>query len=744
NLILANVATHPGIRIDTCSSGGSAAPSIVSVLPANASASLDTYLFFSSNNIIESPTAGFQIVSPCTGTAPNFTNTDPLIFGGTFTETSMVPIDPRPACGSAAYSNVDPVPNGDAFFSPTTYKGAFGSVNWLDGWSFFNLPNRPGFVSSTFTCPSAADRDDSVALCGTLSADRMLYSGALYVLTCQMFVPSGITLGHSGGRDHLRLAGGCRWRRCASPDHREGRLSARKGLCDYADHLHCLQPHRVVVVVGGDGRVYRRAYRARDERQVGWAHPARQRADQRGDHRDHRGHHRENVWWHQPDRVVGLPAVRARVARRRGRGRGQRDQRHHLRRRGLRHRRRPLRGGLQRRRRLRVLRRHGERQVPVGALRGGRRLRHGPGLHWQGPVPVRHGGPEWRPLDGDRLGPRLESGRDPALAPGLLLVHLDRRRHRHWRAHGRADPRQRRHGWQVRQRHPRFPELERPPLRGLRLDAELHADAAGGVGQHFEPRLLLLLGQQHHRHGDDCVAVRSARRWLRRRGLHSRGHVDGAVNATTDLAEGSATFNPLPSATGAACTGTVDAPPNGDAFFSSVTCKGAFGSSTDNWLAGYSLLACTSKMAGSTCSGVPASNFAPLGSSVVAIGGTLTSSLALVSGTSYLLTSQLFVSSGFALNIFAGTTVYALPAASPTSAPAIVVLKGGYIVASGSATMPITFTTVLAEAALVSSATATTDSNYNAITLGERGKWGGLILLGNAPTNMPTTTEIEG
>ena len=94
------------------------------------------------------------IVSPCTGTAPAFVNTDPLIFGGTFTETSMSPIDPRPACGSAAYSNVDPVPNGDSFFSPTTYKGAFGNVNWLDGWSFFNLPNRPGFVRTSFTCPT--------------------------------------------------------------------------------------------------------------------------------------------------------------------------------------------------------------------------------------------------------------------------------------------------------------------------------------------------------------------------------------------------------------------------------------------------------------------------------------------------------------------------------------------------------------------------------------------------------------
>jgi hypothetical protein len=153
NLILANVATHPGIRIDTCSSGGSTAPSIVSVLPAS-TVSLETYLFFSSNNIIEGPTAGFTIVSPCTGTAPAFVNANPLISGGTFTETSTSPIDPRPACGSAAYSNVDPVPNGDAFFDATTYKGAFGNVNWLDGWSFFNLPNRPGFVRTSFTCPT--------------------------------------------------------------------------------------------------------------------------------------------------------------------------------------------------------------------------------------------------------------------------------------------------------------------------------------------------------------------------------------------------------------------------------------------------------------------------------------------------------------------------------------------------------------------------------------------------------------
>ena len=196
---------------------------------------------------------------------------------------------------------------------------------------------------------------------------------------------------HSGGRHHLRLAGGCRWRRCASPDHREGwtDLSTWHFYC--ADHLHCLQPHRVVVVVGVDGHE-QHGYRGRDARQVGRPHPARQRADQRGDHHDDRGHHRLHVRRHRAHRVVGHPAVRARVARRRDRGREQRDQRHHLRRRRLRHRRRPLRGGVQCGRRLRVLRRHGERQVPVGALHGRRRLRHGRGLPGQGPVPVRDDG----------------------------------------------------------------------------------------------------------------------------------------------------------------------------------------------------------------------------------------------------------------------------------------------------------------------------------------------------------------
>ena len=63
-MILANISTHPGIRIEICPQS----TDTPSTLPES-TVSLKTYLFFTSKNIIEGPTAGFSIVSPCTGTA---------------------------------------------------------------------------------------------------------------------------------------------------------------------------------------------------------------------------------------------------------------------------------------------------------------------------------------------------------------------------------------------------------------------------------------------------------------------------------------------------------------------------------------------------------------------------------------------------------------------------------------------------------------------------------------------------
>ena len=75
----------------------------------------------------------------CTGkalTAANFqsVSSSPLLAGGTFSESSLVPVEPRPACGGAAYTGtIDPAPFNDAFYDAVTYKGAFGTTNWLAG-----------------------------------------------------------------------------------------------------------------------------------------------------------------------------------------------------------------------------------------------------------------------------------------------------------------------------------------------------------------------------------------------------------------------------------------------------------------------------------------------------------------------------------------------------------------------------------------------------------------------------------
>lgn len=107
------------------------------------------YLFFTSNAILHDSSTQFLSDASC-NTADLFTafSEDPML-DGNFSEISQDPIDPRPACPSPAYSNVDPVP--DEWYVNTTFKGAFNQTNWLDGWSFLNLPTRGGFASES-TC----------------------------------------------------------------------------------------------------------------------------------------------------------------------------------------------------------------------------------------------------------------------------------------------------------------------------------------------------------------------------------------------------------------------------------------------------------------------------------------------------------------------------------------------------------------------------------------------------------------
>ena len=163
-----------------------------------------------------------------------------------------------------------------------------------------------------------------------------------------------------------------------------------------------------------------------------------------------------------------------------------------------------------------------------------------------------------------------------------------------------------------------------------------------------------------------------------------------------------ATFDPLPTTNSAMCTGTKDVP--SDAFFTTtgVNCKGAFMSPTDNWLEGWSWLDCANKLnplGTDKCTSLLPKAFNTVKTTITQIGGSYTSDLTLVEGTTYTLDSQLFMASGTTLTIQPGASVFALPVETPsTPAPSIVIEKGGKINAAGTLAKPITLTSIFAEA----------------------------------------------
>lgn len=95
----------------------------------------------------------------------------------------------------------------------------------------------------------------------------------------------------------------------------------------------------------------------------------------------------------------------------------------------------------------------------------------------------------------------------------------------------------------------------------------------------------------------------------------------------------------------------------------------------------------------------------------------------------YVLDGFVFVAAGQTLNIDAGTIVQG-KAGTGANASALIVAKGGVINAIGTAADPIVFT-------------YEGDNGGSAAT--DRGRWGGLIILGNAGLNSaPGETQIEG
>jgi hypothetical protein len=92
--------------------------------------------------------------------------------------------------------------------------------------------------------------------------------------------------------------------------------------------------------------------------------------------------------------------------------------------------------------------------------------------------------------------------------------------------------------------------------------------------------------------------------------------------------------------------------------------------------------------------------------------------------TVYQLDGKVYVAGGATLTIEAGTRIEGLPSALPVDASALVITRGSKIYAVGDVAncKPIVFTAAN----------------------GQKGGWGGLVLLGNAQINQPTPQYIEG
>jgi hypothetical protein len=173
NVILTN-PTDIGVRIGDCGSepvSQSLPPSGTS-LGMSGEAASSGYLYFSSNNIVSGAITPLRM--DCTGkalTAANFVydSSDALLSGGDFSESSAVPVDPRPACGGPAWSGIDAAPHSDAFYDTVTYKGAFGTDNWLASALTSACTRRPLTHASPFTLLLASQELTRCCRCGCRS-----------------------------------------------------------------------------------------------------------------------------------------------------------------------------------------------------------------------------------------------------------------------------------------------------------------------------------------------------------------------------------------------------------------------------------------------------------------------------------------------------------------------------------------------------------------------------------------------
>jgi len=119
------------------------------------------------------------------------------------------------------------------------------------------------------------------------------------------------------------------------------------------------------------------------------------------------------------------------------------------------------------------------------------------------------------------------------------------------------------------------------------------------------------------------------------------------------------------------------------------------------------------------------------GKTKVTVSGAITTNTTWTSGNYYELDQVVAVTNGATLTIEAGTIITGKKVVSPNKPGALVITRGSKITAVGTETNPIVFTSYAKVDNLLSTNPAS-------------GDFGGLVLLGSAPTNVATSTLIEG
>ena len=104
-------------------------------------------------------------------------------------------------------------------------------------------------------------------------------------------------------------------------------------------------------------------------------------------------------------------------------------------------------------------------------------------------------------------------------------------------------------------------------------------------------------------------------------------------------------------------------------------------------------------------------------------GGELTSGAAFTCDKTYILDKKIYIPSGQTLTIQPGTVVKGATAATTAEATALVIERGGKIIANGTESCPIVFT-------------AQADPMDGTYPISNKGMWGGVVLLGKAHNNL--------